>query len=393
MNKKTTFKLFVLAVATVGLSACHHKDDVGPVNPPVIEYAPNKVIGYISGISGKAISGAVVTLNSTTTTSDNYGYYEFDNVTSGTYMISVSAEGMIGESEDITLSASEVTQYYVWNASLYEDRSVNFNYTTEDGGEAETVTESLENNELAEIAIDVNVDADDISEDSQLILTPIYSDESPLLTKALGSGKHMLVGCVLSASNPSAEIVNPINIAFNVGNEDAKDFQAMIYKNGEWVNAESSVNGEAVVVSVKEFGGIGLFADLSVTSSKTLDNLNFTQGYWDNIGGASSIQVENATFEYMTGIEFSKKATNSLEALMIEYVARSLSSLQATKRTGTYPVNVTLPIGYFLRVTGTQEKENLVVRHNQSEITASNYGTCSFYVTSANKDHSGGGDM
>lgn len=392
MNKKTFLKLFVLAAVSVSMTACHHKDDVGPVNPPVIENAPNKVMGYITGLSGKSIAGAVITLNSESTTSNNEGYYEFVNVTSGSYTISVTATGMLSESDVISLPASDITQYYVWNASLYEDRSVKFNYETETGGESETTTESIEDNELAEIDIDLSIDANDISEDSEIILTPIYSEESSLLTKAVESGNQMLVGCIISASNPKAEIIKPINLTFNVGEDDAADFHAMIYKDGNWVGTESFIQNGAVVVPVMEFGGVGLFSNLTVSSSTTSRNLEFSQSYWDNTGGASSMQIGETSFDYMAGIEFKGKAQNSLEALIMEYIARNLTGLKATKRTSTYPINVSLPMGYFLSITGTQQEINLTVKHNQAEVTATNYGTCSFRVTSDNKIHSGGGD-
>lgn len=390
MNAKTKF-LFLVA-ATLGLASCHHKDDVGPVKPPTIETAPNKVLGYITDISGNSISGATITLNSETTTSNSAGYYEFVNIKPGSYIISVDASGMLGETNTLSVATSDVTQYYVWNASLYEDRSVEFNYTVQEGGEAETVTEAMKDNEMAEIEIDVNVDAEDVSENAQLFITPIYTDNSPLLSRAIDSGSHMLVGCILSSSNPNAVIINPINLSFNVGSENASAFKAMVYKNDEWVDADSDINGDAVVVSVKEFGGVGLFTDLTVSQSKSLNNLTFTQSYWDNTGGAYEMNIENATYEYMAGTEFDSKASNPLEALMMEYVARSIGAMHASSMTGTYPINVKLPMGYFLRITGTQEKNSINVKHQQSQVSVTNYGTCSFYVTASNKVHSGGGD-
>ena len=53
---------------------------------------------------------------------------------------------------------------------------------------------------------------------------------------------------------------------------------------------------------------------------------------------------------------------------------------------------MTLPAGTYLRVTGTQEVNDLTVTCGSATVNATEYGTCTFTVTSGSQDHSGGGN-
>ena len=393
LNLKFTGKSLLLVAMTVMAASCHHHDDVGPVTPPDVNPAPNKLIGYVTDINGSPIQGATVTLENINATTGTNGYYEIDNVNPGMYEVSASADGMLPVVETITLSSAQITQYYQWNASLYQDTSVDFDYIYNEGGEAETVTASMKLNTLAQIPIEVAIVAEEISEDAELTLTPIYSEYAPMdVRAAVPDGNHMLVGCVLSTDNPNAEILKPIAVYFDLGTVNNTAYQAKVYRNGEWVATESTIEGDNVAVYISQFGPFGLFADITVTESTSYDNLAFSQSMWDNTGGASNMNVGEASFTYMTGSEFTGTATNPFQALLKEYLARELSALTSTSVTGSYPINITLPMGTFLRISGTQEKKNITVSNNNQSSGAVTYGTLSFTVTTANQDHQGGGN-
>lgn len=392
MNLKTVFKSAFLAVAVI-MTSCHHKDDIGPAVPPTVEPAPNKVMGYVTDVAGKALAGVEITMNDINVTTGSDGYYEFDDVAPGNYDIQASATGMLTTADSFTLESSNVTQYYIWNVSLYADMSVEMDYMYNEGAEAETVTQALPYNQMGEIEIDITVKAEDISEDTHLKLTPIYNENSILLTRnSIESGEHMLVGCVLTASNPNAKIENPIEIYFNVGSDNYSAFKAKTFENGNWVDTESRLEGEDIVVSLTDLGGVALFSNLTVTQSKQTENLQFVQSYWDNTGGASGMNVDEASFTYKSGAEFESTPENHYQALILEYVARTLGSVNTTQKTGYYPIDVVLPIGTFLKISGKQEKNIITVSGQNTSMNVINYGTCSFEVITASQEHSGGGN-
>lgn len=390
MKIKTISKFFALTFFAMMAVSCHHKDDVGPVKPPVVEKAPNKLMGYVTDVNGKPISGATVTLNSSVETTDNKGYYEFTNILAGDYTVSAVADGMMEAAETITVSSTDYTQYYFWNACLFKDLSMTFNYTVSDGAEATIVTEASDDNEMAETEINVKADPGVISEDSQLLIIPIYDENSALLTRSLANGDHMMVGCILSCTNPKATISRPINLRFNVSGQNTDSYHAKIFRNNQWINAESYVDGNQIVIPVTEFGGAGLFANLNFREEKSKENLSFNRSYWDNTGGTGMMKVDEIMYNYKVGTEFNKTPSTKLEALLKEYLTIKLSALTMSNETGTYPVNVELPFGTFLRIIGDQEMTITTVNCQNESMAATTYGTCSFHVTTGTQDHQGG---
>ena len=69
-----------------------------------------KITGTVKDIGGNATVGAKVTLsNGMTTETDANGYFEFNNVTSGSYMLTISKDGFKTITQNVTAAAGETT--------------------------------------------------------------------------------------------------------------------------------------------------------------------------------------------------------------------------------------------------------------------------------------------
>ena len=103
------------AALTFGVSSCCDEDpDYGNVTPPVVA-AVHNISGSIAGIDGLGISGATVTMGGTadaTATTDENGYFVFENVAVGTYSLKVTAEGKI--SQETSVEVTEAGNGKMW---------------------------------------------------------------------------------------------------------------------------------------------------------------------------------------------------------------------------------------------------------------------------------------
>lgn len=118
----------LLGVAlTFGMSSCCDEDpDYGNVTPPVVADVHN-ISGSIAGIDGLGISGATVTMGGTanaTATTDENGYFVFENVAVGTYNLKVTAEGKISQETTVEVTETGNGQNVVWNVMLASEESV-----------------------------------------------------------------------------------------------------------------------------------------------------------------------------------------------------------------------------------------------------------------------------
>ncbi len=176
----------LLGVAlTTGFVSCSDDDpDYSNVTPPTVEIAPNTISGVISSINGNPISGATVSLDNTTVTTDANGVYLFSEVAAGSHSISAAANGKISRNGTVVVESSSQTQNVIWNISLPEDRSTEINVTVNEGGEGTVSAESLENNKKAQVQITATVPEDVVSVDTKIEIAPIYTENDVAVVRS-----------------------------------------------------------------------------------------------------------------------------------------------------------------------------------------------------------------
>lgn len=384
--------LLGVALATGFVSCSDDDPDYSNVTPPTVEVAPNTISGVISSISGSPLSGATVSLDNATATTDANGIYIFSEVAAGTHSIKAAANGKITQSGIVVVESSSKTQNAVWNASLPEDRSVEINVTVNEGGEGTVNAESLENNEKAQVLITATVPEDVVSEDTKIEISPIYTEQDAAIAKGrtisrAGDDGTLLIGASISCST-NVTLSKAVDLSFELDKDLSVSVETKKYENGTWQPVESRIEDGKVIISATEFTSYGLFFNIGVSVSKGSENISFSQSKWDNLYGSNDIQVGNVSYTYKVGTEITSRGTTILEALLIEHLARlygaSMKSIE-----GTYPVNVTLPIGTILQMTGTQEKNNVTVKVSNKSVSGINYGAVTVSAVTANRNHTG----
>lgn len=381
----------MLAFLGVSLSACHkhHDPSYDDVTPPEVAVAPNTLSGIVTDMQGNPIAGATVRLGSESATTGEDGVYEFGNVTEGTYTLSASAKDMFEATGSLTVDKSATTRHYVWNATLARVNKTSFNVTVADGGQGQVESDALKGNDEGKVDISVNVPDNVVPEDTEISITPIYTEASASVRSA-AEEETLLIGATLACSDPSLSLSQDIELTFALDSSIASSVTTKKYVNGRWVEAPHSVTDGNVVISTRDFTSYGIFLKVNVSTTLSTEKLLFAQSEWDNLYGRTDMNVEEASFSYKLGTQITSKATNKLEGLLIEHLAR-LFGATVTETEGSYPINVTLPVGTALTVEGAQERSDVTVSANSKSVTGTSYGTVNVRVTTYNRNHNGGG--
>ena len=239
--------------------------------------------------------------------------------------------------------------------------------------------------------------------DPEIILTPIYfTEEAEQVTgrssgtKAVravstrATGSAFLIGTRVSCSDGSAAPRNPITLEYDVDSEMAATITAQKYVNGQWVDADYKVaeDGKVTVVA-DQFTSYSLLCTATITSSTTSEALSFTPNEWDNLYGRGDMSVSSASYSYKIGTEITSSGTSKITSYLIEIVARAAGA-GVTTATGTYPINVTLPVGTAMNITGQQEVTTLTASALKRSVSGKQYGTVSVITRTWNRQHTGG---
>lgn len=380
-----------LAILCGTFTGCHHHDpEFWMTEPPTVEVAPNTLSGLITNMQGNAVAGATVTFGNETAVTDAEGIYSFSEVKEGKYTISVAADGMVGVTDEITVEKSSTTLHLVWNATMAKINTTDVNVTVDGGGEGTVESEALEDNEEGKVDITVTVPADVVPENTTISITPIYTEESAAAIRSTrADNEEMLIGANLACSDQSLVLTQDVDLKFALDNTVATSVVTKKLINGQWVDAPSAVVDGNVVISAREFTSYGIFLKVNVSEKTSTEPLTFVRSEWNNTFGASNIQVDKAEFTYKLGSQISSKATNKLEGLLIEFLSR-LSGASMKTVEGTYPINVMLPIGMRLTVTGAQEKTDVTVSGNGKSVTGTEYGTVNVKTSISGQEHNAG---
>lgn len=383
--------MLLIAGLTMGVAGCSDDDpDYDNVTPPVVEVASNTLTGVITSLSGEGISGAKVSLgegNSTTT--DANGVYLFKDVKAGTYQLKAEAEGKLSHTGTLTVADVKKAQNLVWNAALASDVKKEVGVSADAPSEGKVETETLKGNEEAKVEMKVEVAAGTVDTDVKVIISPLYREED-VVTRA--AGETMLVGAALSCDKEGVSLKKAIELSFELDTELAGKVEVKQYKNGEWVKADSRVEDSHVVVAASEFASYGLFLGVEFSEKKSTEAVEFEQSKWDNLYGSKDMSVGEAAYTYKVGTEISTEGTVSkLTALLIEELAQRFGAT-ATTLNGSYPINVTLPVGTMLEISGVQEEWGVSASALGKSASGTCHGNVVIEVATSNRQHTGGGN-
>ena len=384
--------MLLIAGLTMGVAGCSDDDpDYDHVTPPVVEVASNTLTGVITSLNGEGISGAKVSLgegNSATT--DANGVYLFKDVKAGTYQLKAEAEGKLSHTGTLTVADVKKTQNLVWNAALASDVKKEVSVSADAPREGKVETETLKGNEEAKVEVKAEIAAGavDTDADVKVIISPLYREED-VVTRA--ADETMLVGAALSCNKEGVSLKKAIELSFELDTELAGKVEVKQYKNGEWVKVNSRIEDGRVIIAASEFASYGLFLGVEFSEKKSTEVVAFEQSKWDNLYGSKDMSVGEAAYIYKTGTEISTEGTSKLTALLVEKLAQRFGATAVTV-SGSYPINVTLPVGTMLEISGVQEEWSVSASALGKSASGTRYGIVTVAVVTSNRQHTGGGE-
>lgn len=391
--KKGAFMLLVAGLA-IGVASCSDDDpDYSNVTPPTVAVT-HSISGRVTGLNGEGIS-ATVSMNGTSTATKADGTFVFENVAAGTYTLKAEASGKESKEASVTVSDGE-SNNPVWNVTL-SNKGTEITANADGSANGGVTSETLKGNEAGEIEMTLTAPAGAVEAGTQIIVTPIYSKEEAELptlrsagTRAVGN--TLLIGTRVSGSSASAILQQPVTLEYDVDPDIAASITAQKYVNGQWVDAEYTVGADGkVTVTADQFTSYSLLCNATISSSKTSEAVSFSPDSWDNLYGSGDMAVSSASYSYKIGTDISSSGTNKITAYLIEIVARAAGA-GVTEATGTYPINVTLPVGTAMSISGQQEVTTLTASALGRSVSGRQYGTVSVITRSWNRQHTGGTD-
>lgn len=391
--KKGAFMLLVAGLA-IGVASCSDDDpDYSNVTPPTVAVT-HSISGRVTGLNGEGIS-ATVSMNGTSTATKADGTFVFENVAAGTYTLKAEASGKESKEASVTVSDGE-SNNPVWNVTL-SNKGTEITANADGSANGGITSETLKGNEAGEIEMTLTAPAGAVEAGTQIIVTPIYSKEEAELptlrsagTRAVGN--TLLIGTRVSGSSASAILQQPVTLEYDVDPDIAASITAQKYVNGQWVDAEYTVGADGkVTVTADQFTSYSLLCNATISSSKTSEAVSFSPDSWDNLYGSGDMAVSSASYSYKIGTDISSSGTNKITAYLIEIVARAAGA-GVTEATGTYPINVTLPVGTAMSISGQQEVTTLTASALGRSVSGRQYGTVSVITRSWNRQHTGGTD-
>lgn len=385
---------------TLGVTSCGSDDPkYDDVEPPVV-VVKNSISGMVTAMSGEAIQGATVTMDTQTVTTGSDGTFTFEDVAVGTHTLTAAAEGKVSKTGEVTIAATD-NMNHIWNVSLSSEETViKMTVSAETGSEDNTATETLEGNTVAKVEVQVEAPAGAVEDtEAEIIVTPTYSADEAVTTRGIApafatraddNGVYFM-GTNVTCTKTGVQLKKPLTMKFNV-DKDMQDYlTAMKYKDGKWqtINFERDQENSTVTISVDEFASYAFYCSATVRSAaSSSESITFTQNTWDNRYGSSAVTVDKATYTYKVGTDI-KGQSNKVLGYLVEILARATGAGLKTV-TGTHTLNVTLPIGTAMSISGTQAVTTYTATVKDKSVSAKQYGSVSMTTKTWNRQHTGG---
>lgn len=360
------------------------------LEPPVVAVTPSTLSGVVTDLNGKAIKGATVNFGGESATTGDNGEYSFSGIKGGAQSLVVSAQGYFTKTlaiavPDVTHATYALTGNAVLNAEVKQAIAVKAN----EDSEATVETQSMASNkEMGQVEVTVEVPAAAVSDaDAVVYVSPICTEEDAVAASRANE-EIMVTGAALSCNKPNATLAKAIAIDFKVDDSVKNLAHVKAFKNGKWVAVSSENTATGIRVMADSFTSYAVFVVVNmVNTHKTID-VKFSESNFDNRYGKSPLYVGEVTYSYNTGIQFNSKATNNLEGLLIEYIARNYG-VSYMSNTGVYVVNDYISVGLGLKFVGTQSVNEITV--SNTNVSASNYGEVKVSTVGYKRNHEGGG--
>ena len=372
-------------------SSCCHHDDRELEEPPVIEAAPNTLAGVITNMAGEPVVGATVEFGSYSAKTDANGAYSISGIAAGEYQITASADGMLPASASVNFTQANDLNL-LWSVSLNRKVTQDLVVTRPDTDASGSVeSENIPNNEQGAVDITVDVAANTVPKSTTISITPIYTEEDAQATRAAES-ETMLIGATLSCSDPNITLAAPIEIKFALDSSVTPAVTAKEYDSATdtWnvIAHEVDASGNVVIKTTK-FTSFGIYLPVSVSTTSSSEPITFAQAVFDNRDSGIEMPVEAASFTFKTGTKINTVASNKLQGLLIEHMARLYGS-RVTELQGSYSLNVLLKPGQGIRLTGSQTTEKINVASGNTSVNGTSYGAVKVTVNPFTFDHNGG---
>lgn len=384
------YALLGVALST-GFVGCSDDDpDYSSVTPPTVNVTYS-ISGRVTSMDGKGLS-ATVSLDGKGVGTQSDGTFVFENVSAGTHTLTAEADGKMPKETTVTVGSGSSNA--VWNVALPNEGTV-VDVVGDGDTSASVASETVEGNEAGEVTVDVEVPQAAVPAGSQIVITPLYSMEEGVSAASRATTRAaedmLLIGTNVSCTDASVSLAEPITLSYDVDPEVASSLYAQKLVNGTWERVACTVDGGKVTVVADSFTSYSLMLGVNVTTSVSREALSFTQSEWDNLYGSREMTVGSASFTYHVGTEITTDGTSRLTGYLVEILAR-MAGASVTTVTGTYPLNVTLPIGTALTISGTQEVTTVSVSALNRSVSGRQYGDLNIEPTTYNREHTGGGN-
>ncbi len=390
-------KIFRIAAIAIGVvmcwSCCLDMDyDYNHVTPPTVVLDSPSVVGFITDKAGAPIAGATVKVGNLTATTDAAGYYVIENVTPGNYPVIITATGYIDHEGKVVVASPNgefvICKYSTTLSSISNYETLNIIAGGPDTGTVST--EHLKSNSLAGIKIDAAVTKGTVPGNVDIKMIPIYDEsEAVVVTKASSNDYRLLVGIALVCDNSSLTFAQPIIIEMHCDVPLTQHIKVKHLKGGVWVDIPYSANAGLVKIEATELGSYALFLPFIMKENPRQEALTFTPDVWDNLYGNGAITAESVSFNYFAGTRINSTATDVLSALLIEKIAYYYGA-QYQQQEGVYPLNVRLPLGSRLTVSGAQNVTDVIATYSNWSVNGTYFGDTMIYAKTTNRQHNGG---
>lgn len=393
---KKLFLYGACALLAFGAASCHGDDPLAEGNAaPVVKPAVKSVSGVVTDQDGNPIEGATVVMGDKTTKTNKNGEYTFNDVEGGEHTVTVSIDGYNTSSRDINMpndteGSSSVTCSFTLYPRVVGTLAYSKDATTTSFASV-TSTHVIRNTE-GSVKMSVEVEEGTCDEDVNIYVTPIYTENSKDIMATKAAKEEMLIGAYVWADKPNVEIKKDIKIRFELDNSATGVVNAKELNGENWQGVASNVDGNDVVIATRKFTSFGLFASVDVTETRAQRKLTLSADYWDNVTGTAPITISDVTYKYNSGAKIATTASNKLQGLLIEFVAKQFGASEKTID-GTWAIDTTVNPGYGLQAWGYQYYWNMTATCSTVQVKATRWGDLTFGTRSWNQDHMGGGSL
>ena len=401
MSKRILY-LSIIAFAAILLVSCDkHDPSYDNVTRPVVKAANSTLSGIVTDYPGNVIANAVININGIEVRTDANGFYTYDLTQAGTYEISASYTDKITQNATVQVASVEVTHHYIQNFRLPGYAAVIIH-----SGETNKDTETIDGNEVhgtITITTSVVIEESALPVGASLLLVPIYSQtDGENVVKTKGGNTHteyrVLAGSVLKCTAPDfTTLESPGRMIMNVVKEvqglvDLKKFNRTT---GKWEKIQYTSFDDRIEFDVTDLTAYAIFGyvNISVENFSTPITDFMPQDFWDNYNGSNTIHVDAVSYTRQVGLNLDEKqGVDQLRALLLEKLAQDYGLGKEKTVEETYTLNVDLPVGTALSISGSQESLHVIYEMGGKSVNADINGNTVVTPKTYNRVHTGGGN-